>query len=44
MAFLLEGGEGEEGIECMTGGLALEGWVRVEGFEGGRVEGGGKAG
>ena len=32
MAFLLEGGEGEEGIECMTGGLALEGWVRVEGF------------
>ena len=33
LAFLLEGGEGEEGIECMTGGLTLEGWVRVEGFE-----------
>ena len=24
LAFLLEGGEGEEGIECMTGGLALK--------------------
>ena len=29
LAFLLEG---EEGIECMTGSLALEGWARVEGF------------
>ena len=32
LAFLLEGGEGEEGIDCMTGSLALEGWARVEGF------------
>ena len=32
LAFLLEGGEGEDGIDCMTGGLALEGWVRVEAF------------
>ena len=32
LAFLLAEGEGEEGIDCMTGGLALEGWVRVDGF------------